>query len=139
MRQLVRNPLDKGRRRAFLEIDVLAGLVIVGALTLALGAVLGRQHRAVQKLADNRAAMHLAEAVLTDLQAGRGRSQTGADPDVTVTLRRVDRVGDQPGVAAGPDAWVEVVASVRGGRASLLGAVPRDAAGGAPDAAGGGQ
>jgi Tfp pilus assembly protein PilX len=118
-------------RGGFLEIDVLAALVILAALTLALGAVLGRQHRAVQKLADTRAAMHLAEAVLTDLQAGRPLRKAGGDADVSVQLRSAD---DHAAGGAAADAWVEVVVNVRGGRASLTGLVPKDSIppGGAP-------
>jgi hypothetical protein len=110
-------------------MDVLAGLVIVGALTMALAGVLGRQHRAVQKLADTRAAMQVAETVLTDLQSRRGGPGPGpgAAADTSVDVR--------PAVAADPadsgaraGKWVEVVVTVRAGRASLVGAVPASAA-----------
>jgi hypothetical protein len=102
--------------------DVMAALVIVGTLALALAAVLGRHHRAAQKLADTRAAALVAEAVLADLQAGKPApaGATPADPDVTVRVR--------PAAGAGADSkmtWVEVVVAVRAGRASLVGAVPR--------------
>jgi Tfp pilus assembly protein PilX len=106
------------RRRGFLELDILAGLVIVGALTLALAAVLGRQHRAVQKLADTRAATQLAESVLTELQAGRAQPKPGGEADVSVEVRPA---GD----------WVEVDVTVRGARATLVGPAPQAPAGGA--------
>ena len=127
-------PVRRARmgRAGFFEIDVLAGLFIVAALTMALAAVLGRQHRAVQKLADTRAAMQVAETVLTDLQAGRPGPGSGRGDDTSVEVRPLEE-GGAPGAAAGPGVahtgkWVEVVVSVRGGRASLVGAVPQSAA-----------
>jgi hypothetical protein len=99
--------------------------------------VLGRQHRAVQKLADSRAAMQVAETVLTDLQAGRGGSKPGGGgSDTSVEVRPA---GDGAAAnAADPQSgtWVEVVVTVRGGRASLVGPVPSAAA---ASAAGGGR
>jgi hypothetical protein len=130
------------RRAGFLELDILAGLFIVAALTLSLAAVLGRQHRAVQKLADSRAAMQVAETVLTDLQAGRagpgGAPQPGGGgPDTSVEVRPA---GDGANAANAADAhsgtWVEVVVTVRGGHASLVGPVPSAAA---ASATGGGR
>ena len=125
------DPLSrKGRgRNAFLEIDVLAGLIIVAALTLALAAVLGRQHRAVQKLADARAAAQVAEAVLADLQAGRAPAhvEDRSDPDVSIDVRPA---GDADGADASSRTWVEIVVTARGGRASLVGLVPKGDAGG---------
>jgi len=127
-------PVRRARmgRAGFFEIDVLAGLFIVAALTMALAAVLGRQHRAVQKLADTRAAMQVAETVLTDLQAGRPGPGSGRGDDTSVEVRPLEE-GGAPGAAAGPGVahtgkWVEVVVSVRGGRASLVGSVPQSAA-----------
>jgi type II secretory pathway pseudopilin PulG len=121
------NPRPRRRRPGagrggFFEIDILAGLVIVGALALALAAVLGRQHRAVQKLADARAATQLAESVLTDLQAGRG-GERPAEDDVSVEVKPVGDAAAAAGARAG--AWAEVVVRVRGARASLVGPVPR--------------
>ena len=117
-------PTPGGRRAGFLEIDVLAGLVIVGALAMALAAVLGRQHRAVQKLADTRAAMQVAESVLTDLQSGRSGPAPSAAPDTSVEVRPA--VPADSGERAGK--WVEVVVSVRAGHASLVGALPASGA-----------
>lgn len=104
----------------------MAGLVIVAALALALAAVLGRQHRAVQKLADTRAAMQLAESVLTDLQAGRTREKTSDEGDVSVELKPAETAASGAPATAG--AWVEVVVRVRGGRASLVGPAPQPVA-----------
>jgi type II secretory pathway pseudopilin PulG len=109
------------RRRGIIEIEILIGLIILGALVLALGAVLGRQHRAAQKLADTRAAAQVAETVLTDLQAGRDDRRFAGDPDVAVQLRPAD---EKPAGEAPRDKWVEVVVTVRGGRAALVGLVP---------------
>lgn len=129
-------------RRGVIEIDVVAGLVIVGALTLALAAVVGRQHRAAQKLADTRAAVQLAETVLTDMQAGAKTPAAAPDPDVMVEV--LPAALTAPGTAAGVartggsaaeatrDSWVEVVVTVRKGSARLVGPVPNDPAGGVP-------
>ena len=116
-------------RRGVIELDILAGLVIVGALTVALAAVLGRQHRAVQKLADSRAAMQLAEMALTDLQAGKPAAPANVEPDTAVEVSPLE-VGPLDGASpagVAPGVWVEVTARVRAGRASLVGLVPRDA------------
>ena len=124
-------------RRGLLEIEILAGLVLVAALAAALTAVLGRQHRAALKLADTRAAAQVAEAVLADLQSGRAVRSVSDVPDATLEIRPA---GDEPAGAAGagevPERWVEVAVSIRRGRAALVGLVPRGAplpqAGGAP-------
>ena len=102
-------------------IDVTAALVIVAALAVALAVSLGRQHRAAQKLADTRAALSVAEAVLADLQAGRPprRAEFESEPDVKVDVR------PEPGTAPGAKSqWVQVTVTVRAGRAALAGAVP---------------
>jgi type II secretory pathway pseudopilin PulG len=103
-------------------LDALAALAIVGALALALAATMGRQHRAAQKLADTRAAVQVAETVLADLQAGKpapADQSSAGDPDVKVEIRPA--AGGRPGSKT---SWVEVVVAIRGGRASLVGAVP---------------
>ena len=126
------------RSRGFFEIDVLIGLIIVAALTVALAAVLGRQHRAVQKLADARAAAAAAEAVLTDLQSGKPATSFQGEPDVSVKIRSLPAEADAPPAEADAPpagAWVEVAVTVRAGRATLVGLVPGSAArpaGGAP-------
>ena len=103
-------------RRGFFELDVVAGLAILAALTLALAAVLGRQHRASEKLADTRAAVQVAEAALADLRAGKA-VRPAPDEDTGVELSEEG--------AAGADRWVRVTVTVRGGRASLAGLVPK--------------
>ena len=108
-----------------MAIDATAALVIVGALALSMAVALGRHHRAAQKLADTRAALQVAEAVLTDLQAGKESPQRAfeADPEVKVELRPAADGARAPDGAA--DArWTEVVVTVRAARASLVGPVP---------------
>ena len=123
----VRNGAYNFPRRGFLELDLIAGIAILAALTLALAAVLGRQHRATEKLADTRAAAQVAEAALADLRAGKPPQTAGGDDDTSVEVRSEG--------SAGQDKWVRVSVTVRGGRASVVGLVPADAAlpaGGAP-------
>ena len=108
--------------RGYMVIDVTAALVIIGALALALAVTMGRQHRAAQKLADTRAAVQMAETVLADLQAGKpapAAPLSTGDPDMKVEIRPA--AGGRPGSKT---SWVEVVVAIRGGRASLIGAVP---------------
>jgi hypothetical protein len=144
MRRPIHN-LGRHSRRGFFEIEILGGLVLVAALAFALTAVLGRQHRAALKLADTRAAAQTAEAVLTDLQAGRAVRLPGRDAEALVDVHPANEspeAGAGNGVAIGapaagvPGKWVEVVISIRGGRATLVGLVPSNAtlppAGGAP-------
>ena len=114
---------ERGTRhcRGYMLIDVTGALVIVAALAVSLAVGLGRQHRMAQKMADTRAALAVAEAVLADLQAGRlsRRAQFEAEPDVKVDVRPA--AGGRPGAT---DDWVEVAVTVRAGRAELAGAVP---------------
>ena len=114
-------PAELGGRRGYMLIDVMGALMIVAALAVSLAVGLGRQHRMAQKMADTRAALAVAEAVLADLQAGKPsrQAQLAADADVKVQVRPA--AGGRPGAKT---EWVEVEVTVRAGRAALTGAVP---------------
>lgn len=105
-----RGPLP---RRAFFIADVVTGMILIAMLSVALIGLVTREGRAMAALADQRDAARVAEAALSDLQAGRELPGTA--------VRVSPAVGGDP--VAG-HAWVKVIATVRGRSASLVGLVP---------------
>lgn len=103
------------RRRGLFLTDMIVGLILVVALTAVLGAMVWRTNLIEKKLADNRAALRLAERALADLRAGSA---------IDASNVRVRRLTD--GTAG--QMWVEVTASVDGRSVALVGLVRKEAA-----------
>ena len=106
------------RRNAYFIADAVIGIAIVAVLSVSLIGLLGRRRQAAQRLADLREATRAAEAVLTNLQAGKPAWGPGAAPGSAATVRQL-APSDAPGRA-----WVEVDVTVGSQRALLAGLVP---------------
>src|SRR5688572_13443842 len=106
------------RRNAFFIADAVIGIAIVAVLSVSLIGLLGRRRQAAQRLADLREATRAAEAVMTDLQAGKPAWAPGARPGSAATVRDL-APSDTPGRT-----WVEVDVTVGSQRAVLAGLVP---------------
>lgn len=86
-------------------------MLLIATLAL-LASVQVRTQRAASRLADDRAAVHLAESTLITLQHGAVTLPEG------VSVKRIDRD------ATSGRQWVRVTASVRGRSVDLTGLVP---------------
>ena len=106
---------SKDSSRAFVMLDALIGLMIVGTLGLILATAVGTQYRAQQKLADLRAANRAAERILLNLQHGQTPPVL---PHTDVKIHPI--TGDAPRGFA----WTTVEVTVRGRSATLYGIVP---------------
>jgi hypothetical protein len=101
--------------------DIMIGLGMVAALAAVLASAVGRERTAELRLADDRAAVRVAEHALLDLQNSQPLPPLPADVRVAVHA-----VSDAPVAPAG-FAWADVEATVRGRQASLVGIVPAGA------------
>jgi hypothetical protein len=101
------------RRRGFLTIDAVAGLILLTTLAVVLATAIGQRVRAANRLADSRTASRLAEAALFDLQQNR-------PPPAGVGVRHL-----LPGREDDVLQWVQVTATVNGRTVALTGAVRR--------------
>jgi type II secretory pathway pseudopilin PulG len=106
----------KPRPYGFFTIDALIGLFIIAALASALAVAMGRQRQSVTRFGDSRAAVHLAERALLNLQ--RGRPLPPVDDQTAISVKNLDTPG------TGSQVWVEVSATVRGRTQNLIGLVP---------------
>jgi hypothetical protein len=105
---MTKTPGKIGRRGGFMLLDIITGIVVGMAVLVALTVSVQRYRHASRRLADQRAAIHLAERVLTDLQAGRppASEQEGlkaqvvdlTQPQATANSRWVEVRVDGPGV-----------------------------------------
>jgi hypothetical protein len=93
------------------------GLILVAALASALAVAAGRQRRSITRLADSRAAVHLADRSMVALQTSRTLPEASADEQVAVVPLPDDAPPGQQ--------WVRVTATVRGRSFELVGIVPR--------------
>jgi Tfp pilus assembly protein PilX len=103
------------RRRGWVFLDVLVGLMILGIIGLTLGAGAAWHQRALAHLSDMRAASRVAESALISMQA---REQFDRSK---VVCREVAGAQNPAGMS-----WVEVSAKVNGRSASLVGLVPKE-------------
>jgi type II secretory pathway pseudopilin PulG len=113
-------------RRGFTLVDTMLGLALVAGMLVLLAVDLEQHRRTTGRLAQRRAALNLAEQVLTDLQAGRpAPSQDGG---------LAVRVAEVPSPAAAPKGgrWVEVRVTGPAGAQSLIGLVGASRAEGRP-------
>jgi type II secretory pathway pseudopilin PulG len=106
-------PSAPRQRSAFLTLDVIVALAVVVTLSAVLAVSLSRMHQASLRMADERAAVRLAETAILHLQA---RDKT---PLLAQTSLR-------PLTNPAPPAqtWVEVTAKYNTRPASLIGLIP---------------
>jgi hypothetical protein len=107
-------------KRAFFTTDALVGLIVVAALASALAVTAGQQRRSITRLANSRAAIHLADRAMVSLQTSRTLPETSADEGIAVAPLPDDAPPGQQ--------WVCVTATVRGRSFELVGLVPRQGA-----------
>ena len=101
----------------FLLIDVMTGIVVGLAILAALSASVAQYRHGARRLSDQRAAVYLAERVLTDLQAGQTPALEG--PGLTATIIDLPERGPTPNTR-----WVEVRVQGAAGF-SLVGVAPK--------------
>ena len=102
-------------RRGFMLIEVLAGIFLLLALAMALGASVALRARNAQHLSDQRAALAIAQQVLAEGAAP-------ADSPAQISIQRGDkRIGDR--------GWIDVNVTLNGRHASLSGLAPVDSGG----------
>ena len=106
------------RRRGFMVIETITGLILIIALAATLTAALVRQHTAAQKLSDSRAAMRLAEETITALQLGR--PPPAREEGVVIEIAPL-----APAQGSPDHAWVRVRVTLRTGRSVSLTALVR--------------
>ena len=98
------------RRRGFMMIDMLAGIILLTAMATMLAASAGLRERNAQHLSDQRAALQIAEQTLF---SGKAPEKTPAQ----ITIRRsTTRIGQRE--------WIEVSVLLNGRHATLAGLVP---------------
>jgi hypothetical protein len=103
---------------AFVAVDVVIALSIVVGLAVSLAAVVHHLRVAEASLADSRAAVHLAEHALLNLQHDQPLPATGTQLKVLPVAGGDVPVGFR---------WEQVRATVRGHEQSLIGIVPEGA------------
>ncbi len=103
-------------RAGYVWIDAVVGLGIVSSLSIVLVTTVSRQHTAELRLADARAALHLAEQTLLNVQHGQPAPLLAPDS----RLQLIPVTGDTPKGYG----WVRVSATVHGLERSLVGIVP---------------
>ena len=111
------HPTSAVRRRAYMAVDMLLGIVIVVGVSVMLMGAVHRERSAETQLAASRGALHLAEHALLNLQHGQSLPITSADQKLTV----------HPALDGKPPAgfiWAKVDATVGGHTRSLFGVVP---------------
>jgi len=111
-------------RGGFLIMDMIIGMLLLGALTVVLAVGARAQQRGAAHLNDSRAALRGAEAALLELQTGAAQPS----PRRGVTVRVIE---DATTAAPPRHRWVSVEATCNGRVASLYGLIP-SAGGGDP-------
>jgi type II secretory pathway pseudopilin PulG len=106
------------RTRAFVLLDAVIGMMILGALAAALLVALNRQRVAADRLAETRGATWAAEQALAELQSGRKPTGEGVKVEA-VAMQAAPPIGQ---------AWVRVRAERSGRSVTLVGLVPSDMA-----------
>src|SRR6476620_11040718 len=95
------------RRRGFMMMEVLAGLFLLIALSMALAASVGLRAKNAQKLSDQRAALAIAQQALATGTAP-------ADSPAHISIKQFDKkIGDRH--------WIEVSVALNGRHITLCG------------------
>ena len=102
----------RSRHRAFFAADTIIGIAVVAVLLATLSASMLRQQRAMDRLAESRQRVRLAEQTLTALQTSTSLPKPPENVTVTVTPL------DSPAAGAGCT-WVRVSVT-RGARTQVL-------------------
>jgi type II secretory pathway pseudopilin PulG len=109
------------RYRGFFILDAIIGMILVTAMATALVVVVSRQSRASRRLAEQRAAVRDAEAVLAQLHSGE--LATKPDRGSKVSIRRLPPTGDITGFE-----WVEIEIQRGDAQTRMTGLVRHDLA-----------
>ena len=100
-------------RRAFMTLDVLAGIFLLAALITLLAGAAKMRHSSARQFAAQRDALNVAQATLERLQT---REPIVADGNTSIVATKQYVAGRE---------WVEVTVIRDGRRASIIGLVPR--------------
>jgi type II secretory pathway pseudopilin PulG len=113
------------RRRGWVFLDVVMGIMIVAILAAILGFAAATHQRGLKHLADSRSATRLAESALISMQSGQSPSipanVEGKPSTSNLAFHELPASPDVPG-----NVWIELDAAVNGRQASLVGLVPRN-------------
>lgn len=116
---MTRRAIQRRNRRGFLSLEFMAGLLLLLAAFGLLLEVESRRIRVVARLADERAALRLAEETLLSIRhEGLGADATTKPVDERITIKRL------PDPAPPAHAWVEVTARGDKRTVTLSGLVP---------------
>ena len=103
-------------RRAFMFVDAIIGLALVGVLLSILAVSMTKRQQAMRELAEQRSVERAAEAALNELHAGRTMPPTIGDVAIKMT--------DAPGATAPAGYhWVQVHAVSGKRTATLVGVI----------------
>ena len=108
-------------RRGIFAAETIVALGLIVLLGVLLATAVGKHHRGSTRLAESRAAVNLAEDVLTALQGGQPLPQTS--PGTSFKLEKLDTASPVKGMI-----WATVHTQVNGRAAALTGLVPASAA-----------
>jgi hypothetical protein len=108
-------------KNAFMIADVMMALGLLGVTAVIFISAVNRTDRASDKLANTRYAGHVAEEVLSNLQANLPTPQS--DPDTKISIDPTEGGAPIPG-----HHWVQVTVTHQGQSAALTGLVPDSAA-----------
>ena len=103
--------------RGFFSAEAIVALALLAFIMILLAVALGRQQKVLNRVADSRAALRIAEATLTAMQTHR--IAPTAAPASAVRIIKLDTPCECSGYA-----WAKVQATVNGRSASLVGVVP---------------
>lgn len=115
----------KHRRRAFIFADAVIGLTVIGIIAGLLAVAVNRQHAAMSRLANSRAASDLAQSAVSTLQQGRAFP---GDPriEVLVLAPPQEAGGEAISNVIGGKRWVQVRATLNGHTEQLIALVPKE-------------
>jgi len=105
------------RRNGWIFLEVLVATNVVGILAVVLATAVGAHQKAINHLADTRAASRLAESAILSMQSGQSPLPRGEDQ--SVAIHPISQATYFSGMS-----WVEIDASFHGRRAALIGLVP---------------
>ena len=105
------------KHRGFFIAEVVAGLALLALLMTMLAVALGQRQKAMNRLADSRAALRLAEAALSAMQ--NKTPLTGAGSGSSLSVMKLSAPCEAQGFV-----WAQVNTTFNGRSATLVGIVP---------------
>src|SRR2546430_6567698 len=107
------NP-NVNKPRGFLIAEAIAALALLALVMVMFAIAMGRQQKVLNRGADSRAALRLAEQLLTAMQTSA--TPPAADAGNTIRITKLATPADSPTFA-----WVNVQITVNGRSAELIG------------------